>query len=170
MVSAMVASRYLVGYQRVATVNATPGEVWDALGGIDQAASWSVWVDRIEVRGPDPAAAILTAGTEVDARIATPLAIRIRVRVHLDDAVPERLIVATVDGDLRGQARLELGAEGRGTRAEVSWSLEMMHGVMRTMALLSGPLLRWGHDLVAEATIRTFVQRLSASVGTAHGG
>ena len=116
----------------------------------------------------------LQVGAAVDATLNTPLPFRVHVRLVVTDSISQRLVVTSVDGDLRGVARMDLEADGPVTQAHVSWNFEMMHGVMRAMALLSGPLLRWGHDLVAEATVRAFAGWLAtggpASGGPASGG
>jgi hypothetical protein len=143
--------RFLVDHDHAVVLNAGPGEVWDALEDLSQAVGWSRWVERIEVDGDR-----LREGAVVHVSIATPLPFSVKARLLLDTCVREQMIVATVEGDLAGEARLALTPEGPATLVELSWSLEMRHPVMRALALVSGPLLRWGHDLVADATVRSF--------------
>jgi hypothetical protein len=49
-----------------------------------------------------------------------------------------------------GSSRLE------GTRASVSWQLEMTQPRMRAAARVVRPILRWGHDRVVDAAARGF--------------
>jgi carbon monoxide dehydrogenase subunit G len=156
-------SRYFVSYDRTATVMAPADRIWRALERLDSAAAWSPWVQRLERTGDG-----LQVGAGVEAWLSTPLPIRVHIRLVVTDSVSPVLVVTSVDGDLRGVARLDLEADGPVTRAHLSWKFEMIHGVMRAMALLSGPLLRWGHDLVADATVRAFAGWL-ATAGTAPG-
>ena len=69
---------------------------------------------------------------------------------------PARRVDATVHGDLEGEARLVFTPSATGTIAEVSWTIEMMQRPMRLAARVAGPLLRWGHDRVVEATVAGF--------------
>lgn len=69
------------------------------------------------------------------------------------DAVPARVIYATVSGDLRGTA-LSLDPHQEGTVIDVRWTLEMKQRRVRLAARIAYPLLRWGHDVVVEATVR----------------
>lgn len=162
-------SRYVVSYDRTATVLAPVERIWRALETLDTAAAWSPWVERLERAGDG-----LQCGAVVEAWLRTPLPFRVHVRVVVTESARQELVLTSVDGDLRGVARLALEAEGPVTRAHLSWTFEMRHGVMRAMALLSGPLLRWGHELVADATLRAFANWLAASGTTAevpaHGG
>jgi carbon monoxide dehydrogenase subunit G len=149
-------SRFVVDYRDVVVLSARPDEVWAALDDLGQVAEWSKWVERIQMDADH-----LQEGAVVEVWISTPLPFTVKVRLRLDSCIPGRLLVARVDGDLAGEARLSLTSDGSATLGEVSWSLEMKHGFMKALAIVSGPLLRWGHDLVAEATISSFSQWLS---------
>lgn len=155
-------SRYLVSYDGAVQVGAAPSQVWAALENLEAVREWSAWVDRIDMV-PDH----LESGTVLSVSIVTPLPFRVRVQMVIGECVADRLIVAAVDGDLRGSARLRLNPDGAATRGEVSWSLEMRHGAMRAMAVMAGPLLRWGHDVVAEATIASLTRRIEEAAGPA---
>jgi hypothetical protein len=148
-------SRFVVGYHDVVVLPAPAAAVWEALEDLLRASEWSKWVQRVEMD-----TAQLQEGAVVTVWMSTPLPFTVKVRLRLDSCQPGRLIVAAVDGDLVGEARVRLTPDGAATLGEVSWSLEMRHAVMRAMALVSGPLLRWGHDMVAETTIRTFAGRV----------
>jgi hypothetical protein len=150
-----VPSRYVVTYARTAEVAVGPGRVWAVFESADQVGEWSPWVERIEM---DPQ---LHPGSVLRAWISTPLRLHLQVELELNEYLPNRLAMVDVRGDLRGTARLWTTAGGTGTRAELSWSLEMMHPGMRAMAFVSGPLLRWGHDVVAEAIIRSALHHLN---------
>jgi carbon monoxide dehydrogenase subunit G len=150
-------SRYVVDYDNVVFLSAAPRDVWRALEDVDRLARWSVWVQHLHMDSDR-----FRPGVAVDVGLSTPLPVRLRLRIVIEDCDPTALLVAKVEGDLAGSARLRLMAEGSGTRAELSWSFEMMHNGMRAMAMTSGRLMRWGHDAVAAATIRSFAHRLSA--------
>ena len=70
-----------------------------------------------------------------------------------------------MDGDLEGSAVLALDAVGGGTRAEVSWTIEMQTRAMRMAARVAHPLLRWGHDRVVEATVAGYRRHMEAGSG-----
>jgi hypothetical protein len=66
--------------------------------------------------------------------IGVPVPYRLRLDVRLQRWDQPRLIEAMIDGDLRGQAALQLEAAGDGTRAEVAWSLRMHSAPLRVAA------------------------------------
>ncbi len=154
-------SRYLVGFEAILEMDAPAGDVWVALEEMDRFVGSSKWVEQVAV---DP------RGLQTDATIqvvlATPLPFSLVLSLVVESCLPGVMVCARVEGDLAGIATLCLAAEGDATRAEVSWDLEIMKPAMRAMAARSGPLLRWGHDLVAAATIDSFVCDMNRRSGS----
>lgn len=83
----------------------------------------------------------------------------LRFRVSLDEVVAPALVVATVAGDISGQARLMLGNEEDGCRIVLSSSLRPQHGAVRVIAALAPPVARFGHRWVLDTGARQFAQR-----------
>lgn len=151
-------SRYCVSFDDLLTVRASSGQIWNVLQRADQMMDGSRWVGRVEMSTPT-----LAAGTVITAQIFTPLPFRLTVRLTIDVCECERRVIALVEGDLSGRATLELASCTQGCTCALRWELEMRHPVMRAMAVVSGPLLRWGHDHVARTTIASLIDRIESN-------
>lgn len=137
-----------------------PPVLWAAIARLDQFEGWWAWLGDLKVEGDG-----LQAGSVLHGSVSPPLPYRMQVNVHLDRCEPERLIDASVDGDLAGDAHLVLDPTPEGSVVEVRWSLEMLQRPMRLAAVVAHPLLRWGHDLLVEATVNSFRKQLTAAAG-----
>jgi carbon monoxide dehydrogenase subunit G len=133
-----------------------PEQVWSALEQVDRFERWWGWLSELRVEGSG-----LVAGTVLHGVVAPPVPYRMRLRVVLVACDRPRSIEALVQGDLVGHARLELTPEGDGSRVSVAWTVEMMRPAMRVAARVGGPLLRWGHDRVVDATVAGFRRHLA---------
>jgi carbon monoxide dehydrogenase subunit G len=149
-------SPYVMDYRGSFSLPAPPGDVWSAIGQVDQFEQWWVWLSEFRLEAPP-----LGRGAVLHGVVSPPLPYRMRLRIELETWDPPRLIEARVGGDLRGQARIVLEPGTGGTVAGVEWSLEMMQLPMRLAARVGKPLLRWGHDRVVEITVAGFVRRLA---------
>jgi carbon monoxide dehydrogenase subunit G len=148
-------SPYVLEYEGRFDFPVPPQEVWSAVEDLDRLETWWGWLGEFRVEGPG-----LAAGSVLHGVVAPPLPYRMRVRVELVDCDPPRSIDASVAGDLVGQARLVLEPDGAGTRARVTWKIEMMQRPMRMACRVAFPLLRWGHDRVVDATVAGFRRHL----------
>jgi uncharacterized protein YndB with AHSA1/START domain len=134
----------------------SPSELWAAIAQLDQFERWWDWLGDLRVQGKG-----LQAGSVLVGTVAPPLPYRMQVEVELERCEPERLIDASVHGDLAGDAHLRMYPAAGGTAAEVDWSLEMRQLPMRMAARFGYPLLRWGHDHLVEATVTGFRRQLA---------
>lgn len=139
----------MIDYRRAFRFGIPPEEMWEALSEPRRFSSWWGWLSELDVDGDGLADGVVLTGV-----VSPPVPYRMGVRVRFDRCVAPRLIEATVDGDLRGPARLVLEPDGGGTRAEVTWEVEMMQLPMRLACRVAHPLFRWGHDRVVEMTVR----------------
>jgi uncharacterized protein YndB with AHSA1/START domain len=151
----MVGSPYVFDYQGRFSFPAPPEGVWSAIEQFESFESWWGWLRDLRVEGEG-----LAVGSVLHGVVAPPLPYRMRLRVVIEACAPPRRIEASVHGDLVGHARLVLEPEGEGTGAGVAWTIEMMQRPMRMAARVAGPLLRWGHDRVVEATVAGFRRHL----------
>jgi uncharacterized protein YndB with AHSA1/START domain len=129
----------------------SPEEMWDALEHTERFEAWWGWLREFRLEGNR-----LAPGSVLHGLVSPPVPYQMKVQVFIDEAVRPSLVEATVRGDLRGTARLQLRAEGPGARVEARWTVEMMQRPMRVAARVAHPLLRWGHDRVVEATVAGF--------------
>ena len=147
----------IIEYRRGFDFPVPPAELWDAIEDGEQFERWWPWLQEFRLEG-----AGLVAGSVLHGVVAPPLPYRMRISVELLRCTRPRAIDAMVHGDLKGDARLRLAPADGGTRAEVSWSVEMMQRPMRTASRLAHPLLQFGHDRVVEMTVAGFRRHLAA--------
>jgi carbon monoxide dehydrogenase subunit G len=150
----------VIDYRRSFLFEATPEGLWQALSEPHRFEGWWGWLGELRVEG-----AGLVDGAVLSGLVSPPVPYRMRVDVHLDRCQPPRRIDATVEGDLRGTAWLELRPHEAGTKAEVAWRIEMMQRAMRVAARVASPLLHWGHDRVVDMTVAGFRRHLSGLPG-----
>jgi len=142
---------HVIEYRGRFELAGTPEQVWRSIEHCEGFETWWAWLRSFHVEGGG-----LVPGAVLRGVVVPPVPYVMRIRVGIDNVQPARRVDATVDGDLRGVAHLELTPSGGGTTAEVWWTIEMMQRPMRLAARLAGPLLRWGHDRVVEATVAGF--------------
>jgi carbon monoxide dehydrogenase subunit G len=149
--------RPVFDYRREYEFALAPAAMWERMEHLEQfERSWP-WLQEFRLEGGP-----LAAGSVLRGVIAPPLPYRMRIRVELTRCEPPGIIDAVVGGDLKGEARLRLRAEGTGSRVEVAWTVEMMQRPMRLASRFGRPLLQWGHDRVVDMTVNGFRRRLES--------
>jgi carbon monoxide dehydrogenase subunit G len=157
----MAPSPYVIDYEGTFHLDLPPDEVWGIISRTDRFEDWWGWLRELETEGSD-----LETGSVLRGVVVPPLPYRMRLEVVLTKTIRPRRIDAVVSGDLRGTATLTFTPDAGGTEATVSWTIEMMQRPMRVAARLAHPLLRWGHDLVVQATVDNFRRLLAAEAGS----
>jgi len=161
----VASSPYVIEYRGSFHLDPEPSQVWAVISRLDRFENWWGWLREFEVEGDG-----LRSGSVLRGVVVPPLSYHMRLEVVLDTCTRPRQIDATVHGDLRGAARLDFATDAGGTRATVSWTIEMMQRPMRLAARMAHPLLRWGHDRVVYATVEGFRRTLAAEVTWGSGG
>jgi hypothetical protein len=129
----------------------SPDEMWQTLERFDRFESWWTWLRHFDAEG-----AGLADGNVLHGVVVPPVPYRLRVDVRLTSCARPRLVEATVDGDLRGWARIRLSDAEEGARVTAVWSLEMGTAPLRVAAQVAYPLMRWGHDRVVDMAVAGF--------------
>ena len=129
-----------------------PEELWPVLTRVEDYRSWWPWL-----RGFD--ATSFEAGQAWTCVVQPPLPYTLRFRIVLDAVDPERGAAATVDGDIVGDARLQLTATDDGCEARLVSHLSPANQVLRAVALVARPVARLGHDWVLDTGLRQFRSR-----------
>jgi carbon monoxide dehydrogenase subunit G len=160
----MATSPYVIEYEGAFHLDLPPERVWAIISRTERYEGWWGWLREFETEGRD-----LETGSVLRGVVVPPLPYRMRLEVVLAQSSRPRRIDAVVSGDLRGDATLRLAPDGEGTEATVSWTIEMMQRPMRLAARLAHPLLRWGHDLVVQATVEGFRRILVAEASSLEG-
>lgn len=157
----MATSPYVIEYEGTFHLDLPPDEVWAIISRTDRFEAWWGWLRELETEGRG-----LETGSVLRGVVVPPLPYRMRLDVVLASSARPRRIDAVVTGDLRGEATLTFTPDGDGTEATVGWTIEMMQRPMRLAARLAHPLLRWGHDLVVQATVENFRRLLAVEAGS----
>lgn len=129
-----------------------PDAVWDALAGVDDYRSWWPWLRRFDAHG-------LVPGARWTCTIRPPLPYALQLEVTIEDAHRPERITATVTGDVRGDASVELEPDGAGCTVRLRSSLAPSGQPLRTIARLTPWLARFGHDWVLDTGLRQFRRR-----------
>jgi uncharacterized protein YndB with AHSA1/START domain len=155
-----VPRRPIITYQGEYAFACTPEQLWRAMEEADQFERWWSWLSEFRLDGGS-----LVPGAVLRGVVAPPLPYRMRIRVELTECEPYRHILASVGGDLEGEARLDLRGSDTGSLVDVCWTVEMMQRSMRLASRFGHPLLQWGHDMVVATTVAGFRRRLEAASG-----
>ena len=156
----MARSPYVIDYRGSFDFPVTPAVVWRSIEHGERFETWWAWLREFRLEGGR-----LVPGAVLRGVVVPPVPYTMRVRVEIGACEPPRRIEATVHGDIEGSAQLALDALGGGTRAEVSWVIEMKARAMRVAARVAHPVLRWGHDRVVEATVDGYRRHMEAAGG-----
>lgn len=127
-------------------------ELWSRFEDVEAYPSWWRWLRRFETQG----GSTLGEGVVADCAVRGPLPYEVRLSITVDDLVPRRRVETTVDGDLRGKARLELDGDGTSSRARLVWNLDVIDPALRALTRVARPLMVWGHDVVVSRGVRQF--------------
>jgi hypothetical protein len=132
-----------------------PGEFWAAISRTDDFPRWWSWLRRLDAGG-------LEEGTQARCEVDPPLPYNLRFTITLDRIVPERLVEATVAGDIAGPARLEVEPHRDGSQIRLTWDLVPGTPFLRGLSRVARPVMVWGHDRVIDLGVRQFRQRALA--------
>jgi uncharacterized protein YndB with AHSA1/START domain len=128
-----------------------PERLWATFEQTDCYRGWWPWLKELQVQSGG-----LRTGSEAHVVIQAPLPYQLRCAIRVDDAEPNRRLVATVSGDLTGPARLELHPSGDGTEARMAWTLEVRSSLLRPLSTVARPALAWAHDRIVERGLVQF--------------
>jgi hypothetical protein len=133
--------------------------VWDAFGHPGRFRDWWPWLVAFDGRE-------LAPGRRWACAVSPPLPYLVRFTLHLTLVEPLRAVEASVEGDVVGDARLELSDVGTGSRIHLVSDLAPGNAALQAFAVVAHPLVRRGHDWVLDTGARQFVDR---AVGPARG-
>src|SRR3546814_200669 len=117
--------------------------VWEAATNIDCYTSWWPWLRGFE-------ATAFATGAVWHAVAKPPLPYRVRLVITLQDVVPCRFVRAAVAGDVRGWAEITIADTDAGCEARLVSELAPASALLRTLAVVARPAVRFGHDWRSE--------------------
>lgn len=129
-----------------------PDELWDAMLRVDAYREWWPWLRSFD-------AAALAPGEVWSAVVQPPLPYRLRFEIRLEEVEAPRVASAEVSGDIEGTARLEIEPTGHGSELHLVSALAPTNAVLRAVAQLAQPMVRFGHDWVLDSGLRQFRDR-----------
>jgi hypothetical protein len=145
----------VITYRHGFSFDLAPEQLWDRIEQFDQFERWWPWLTELRVEGTG-----LSTGSVLHGVVTPPLPYRMRVDIGLVRCERPGTIDAAIDGDLTGDAHLRVRPDGRGSWADVAWTVEMRQPAMRLASRIGHPLLQWGHDRVVAMTVAGFRRRL----------
>lgn len=129
-----------------------PAELWASLARVDDYQSWWPWLRLFDARQ--------LARDEIwDCLVQPPLPYRVRFAVTLDEVRAPTTVLASITGDVVGDARLEISERPDGSEARLVSHLEPGNGFLKAVARLAAPVVRYGHDWVLDTGARQFIDR-----------
>jgi uncharacterized protein YndB with AHSA1/START domain len=125
--------------------------LWAAMESTEDYRRWWPWLRRLDAKG-------LLEGDQWECVVQPPLPYALRFTISLDEVVPGRLAVATIGGQIEGEARLEIepSTNGGGCDARLVSHLSPVNGMLKTIARLARPVAQFGHDWVLDTGARQF--------------
>ena len=133
--------------------DAPPGRVWDGIGQVDRYPEWWPWLRRFHAVG-------LTPGDVWECEIQPPMPYVLGFRVTIEEVVDFKKVVAGIDGDVVGAARLSLAAEGGGCVVRIVSTLAPTNRTLRLVARVARPIAHYGHAWVLDTGARQFAAGL----------
>jgi len=130
----------------------SPDELWEAMARVNAYCEWWPWLRYFD-------AAALAPGAVWSAVVQPPLPYRLRFDVRLDEVMAPRCVSAEVTGDIEGSARLEITPTADGSELHLVSELVPTNAVLRTVAQLASPMVRFGHEWVLDTGLRQFRDR-----------
>jgi hypothetical protein len=98
----------------------------------------------------------LAPGEVWSCTVRPPAPYTLRFRLAIDQVEPGRRVTATIGGDIRGRARLDIADGGPGTRVRLRAGLAPANRWLAAVASLARPAVRYGHDWVLDTGARQF--------------
>lgn len=130
----------------------SPSELWATLTRVDDYRSWWPWLRHFDAQQ--------LAGDEVwDCLVQPPLPYKVRFSVSLDEVQAPTTIRASITGDVVGEARLDITERPDGSEARLVSHLEPGNPLLRAVARVASPVVRFGHDWVLDTGARQFIDR-----------
>lgn len=130
----------------------TPEQLWAVLDRTGDYRNWWPWLRRLD-------GATLEPGARWACVVQPPLPYVLRFTLAIVEVDAPRSVVAAVDGDLTGDARIDLTTTDGGTELRLVSRLAPTNVVLRSVARLAAPVARFGHDWVLDTGVRQFRER-----------
>jgi hypothetical protein len=129
-----------------------PEELWQTLTRTADYQRWWPWLRTFE-------GSAFGVGERWSCVVQPPLPYAVRFRLTIGEVVDARLVTATVDGDIVGDARLDISPSSEGSELHLVSRLAPSSAILRAVATLARPIAQFGHDWVIDTGLRQFTAR-----------
>ena len=129
-----------------------PEELWAGFVRTDEYRSWWPWLRTFDGDG-------FHEGARWRCEVQPPLPYSLRFELQLEEVVAPRFVTATVTGDIAGHAAIDLTATPGGSELRLVATLGPEAAVLRAIARVAHPMVRFGHDWVIDTGLRQFRRR-----------
>ena len=127
-------------------------EIWDTLAVTEHYRRWWPWLRRLDAQG-------LVVGDVWHCTVQPPLPYSLQFTITIDEVVEGERIVATVGGDIAGQASVDLSGDEHAAEVRLASSLAPANRFLQAVALVARPVARFGHDWVLDTGAKQFRAR-----------
>lgn len=137
------------------------GDFWRLIEDFDRYEDWWPWLEAFSTETVG-----LVAGNVLQGTVVPPIPYRLHLQVRLHSCRRLAWTLATIEGDLRGDAAMYFDEVDGGTRVRAEWTLHMASAPLRVAVTVARPVVRWGHDRVVEMAVGGITRRLAAAPRT----
>lgn len=144
-------SPYVVHHDGDEIFALTPEELWPELIDLRRFEKWWSWFREAQLEPEEVA-----DGSVLTFSIVSPLPYKLHCRVEFVEVIAAERIDASVSGDLKGWASLEIEPHDRGSRVWLRWELEPTQTPMRLLVRMARPLIMKTKDWAVDIALRAF--------------
>jgi uncharacterized protein YndB with AHSA1/START domain len=127
-------------------------DVWSLITDVASYRSWWPWLRKFDAAG-------FAEGEAWRCEVQPPMPYLVRFGVEIDHVEEAKLVRATVDGDVVGEATLTFDDSDEGCVATLHSSLAPGNTALRLVSRFAAPIARFGHDWVLDSGARQFIAR-----------
>lgn len=131
----------------------TPEMAWATMRQVEHYQRWWPWLARFD-------GTALEAGQRWHCVVQPPLPYRVGFTVVLEEVKAAVCAVATVEGDIVGEARVDVVARGKGSELHLRSSLAPARPALQALAGIARPVVTLGHNWVLDTGARQFARRM----------
>ncbi|MEX2292239.1 MAG: hypothetical protein WD691_00510 [Acidimicrobiales bacterium] len=130
----------------------SPDELWATVARVDDYQSWWPWLRRFEGEH-------LADQAVWTCLVQPPLPYWVRFDVVLDEVIEPHTVRARIKGDVVGDAHLDIREHLAGSEARLISNLGPGNPLLKAVAAVAAPVVRYGHDWVLDSGVRQFLDR-----------
>jgi hypothetical protein len=134
-------------------LDVAPDTVWTAISDVDEYQRWWPWLASFD-------GSALEAGQRWHCVVQPPLPYRVSFTVALERVVTAAAAVATLSGDIVGDARIDLVGRGESSELRLRSSLAPSRPALQALAAVARPVVTFGHNWVLDNGARQFADRM----------